>query len=1649
MVLVGIRSGRNYTYDEALKESLEYFNGNKLAAKVFLDKYALRDKEGNYRESNPDQMHQRLAHEFARIDVEKWGKDYEERFNVYYDAMKSFSRIVPQGSPMAAIGNVYQAVSASSCVVINSPEDSMEGIIRAGEALAQLMKRRCVEENTFVVTKERGCIPIKDVEIGMHVLSFDVSTARDVYRRVLNVFETEVPVVDRVEVKLTTGATLRTSRKHPMLCFANSEYSYKEVNYVVPGDICVKPALSYEFNAPRKDWVDIGWLIGFHMGDGSVDVCRNKNRNYKPVNRVRATADDEASIANYGRIWNKLTESACNYHLSYRTDYQTDVWEYVNVSRKSDEVVERLFDGQVGSKTYNGYVPSIVREEDLWLPFLAGLIDSDGYIRTKGCTISIRLCAKSIVDELSVYLASRGVFITTSEIQPRRSNEAIQYGLSIHQDRQLWRLLLNYMVHPSKRRLLEEASGREWSHAVDLSPSELVDVVEAYNNLENKPNALAACICLLRKHGRVGRGALNTFVGAGIMDEEKSRELLQRVRVANKLEDKTSERYIDIEVDATNNFYAGNCGLVNIHNCGVGLDISSLRPEGFAVNNAAKTTSGAWSFADFYSYVTRMVCQCLYKNTRVLTKHGIKKISDVVKGDRVWTESGWVPVLKVLKSRKSLVRLRTKFGRDVVCSKDHVFHTIEGEKPVSSLSVGAPITSIAGIGWQDSPVPLDVFPYERVGGNNSNRLNEDVLTPTTLDSGLAYVVGYSYGDGYVGPNSISLATAPDWPEIESKLLGCIEESLGYAANVSAGDGCGRIRIHSRVIREHLRKNGLLKEKSHEIEFPEKLWSASEEVLFAFLSGYFDADGTVLQGKKCYRVASTSKAFLQDTQIALQAHGVVSRIHKQDRSKEGWRPLYALTVNGNKSQRLFRQLMQESVKVSSVEVPTKKRDFVRTCYQTEDFGTRAHKHSYIIDDRLCEDLEKGNDFFLLQDFVEDVTDLEEEDDVYDLVLAHTHLFSANGLYAHNSGRRGALMITMDVHHPDIMQFIKMKQDKTKVTGANVSVKFSDAFMLAVEKDEEYEQRWPVEGTSVFTRMVKAREVWDAAVHSATTSAEPGCIFWDTLTKRLPPHSYPDFKTVSTNPCSEIGLSPFDSCRLISINLTHYVVNAFHRNQFSPSANFQWPEFAEDIKIAMQMSDNLVDLEIELIDRILERCDNSEDSSEQELWAKLQSAGIRGRRVGLGTHGLGDALAQLGIAYDSNEAIEFVDILYRFLRDHAYRASIELAKERGTFPSFDWEQERHNDYIMELPEDIKQCLIIYGRRNIACLTQAPGGSISIESKTGRRFNRYGVSSGIEPMWRVKFTRKKKISSSDDGARVDFVDEMGDSWQEYEVLHPNVENYLDSVEGASIDDLPDYFVASDEIDWIQRVKLQGAEQKYIDHSISSTINLPKDTPAEVVGNIYMQAWKSGCKGVTVYVDGTRENVLSGNGNGRIDPKERPEKIVRMQAPKRPRKLECDIHHTTCQGKKYIALVGILNGEPYEFFGGYPAAVSIPKRLKHGQIVKKNKNSYWLHVGKNGDTIIIKDIAQAFSTPEMGWTTRLVSASLRHGTPIDFLVEQLSKTGNVSDFNRVIARVLKKYIKDGSKVRSSLKCGECGGSNMVWQDCPICMDCGASKCN
>jgi ribonucleoside-diphosphate reductase alpha chain len=633
----------------------------------------------------------------------------------------------------------------------------------------------------------------------------------------------------------------------------------------------------------------------------------------------------------------------------------------------------------------------------------------------------------------------------------------------------------------------------------------------------------------------------------------------------------------------------------------------------------------------------------------------------------------------------------------------------------------------------------------------------------------------------------------------------------------------------------------------------------------------------------------------------------------------------------------------------------------------------------------------------------------------------------------NGRRGALMITMDIRHPDIEQFVLMKHDLTKVTGANVSVKISDDFMRAVENDESFTLQFPVDSeTPAFKQEISARTLWGAIINSATKTAEPGLLMWDNITSTLPAEEYAEdgFKTITTNPCGEIPLSANDSCRLISINLKSFV-----KNRFQKKAEFDFQKFSEVAAMAMRLSDDLVELELEKLTGIIDACDTADEKS---LWKKLKQACENGRRTGLGTHGLADAMACMGLRYDSAPAVETIEKIYETLRNSAYTESARLSEERGSFKVFDWEKEKDNKFIKSLPQTVQMLISQVGRRNISILTNAPTGSVSILSQT---------SSGLEPVFRNKYTRRRKLSHDESTVEPDFVDALGDRWVEYDIFHHNVKEWLAKNPNKK---LPSFFVESDQIDWSRRIDVQAAIQKNIDHSISSTINLPKDTDPEVVANLYLRGWKSGLKGVTVYVDGSRSGVL-------VSPEDvaEAESFPHNHAPRRPKELLCDIHHTTIMGEKWTILVGLMEGRPYEVMGGLATYIEIPKKYTEGKLIKhprKTMNSkYDLKFGENGDEVNIRDIVKVFDNPNHSSFTRLISLSLRHGAPMQYVVEQMQKDkdSDMFSFARCVARVMKNYIEDGTEAGDKT-CSSCGDENglIYIEGCLTCKNCGYSKC-
>jgi ribonucleoside-diphosphate reductase alpha chain len=667
-----------------------------------------------------------------------------------------------------------------------------------------------------------------------------------------------------------------------------------------------------------------------------------------------------------------------------------------------------------------------------------------------------------------------------------------------------------------------------------------------------------------------------------------------------------------------------------------------------------------------------------------------------------------------------------------------------------------------------------------------------------------------------------------------------------------------------------------------------------------------------------------------------------------------------------------------------------------------------------------------------------------------------------------GRRGALMLSVSIQHPDSESFIDAKMVEGKVTGANVSVKITDKFMEAASAGTPYTQQYPVYcDTPTITKEIDAQALWKKIVHNAWQSAEPGVLFWDTILRESVPDCYADlgFRTVSTNPCGEIPLCPYDSCRLLAINLYSYV-----KNPFRPDASFDFELFSQHVALAQRIMDDIIDLEMEKIDAIMAKIDaDPEDEeikrAERMLWDKIRTKTLKGRRTGVGTTAEGDMLAALNLRYGTEEASAFSEQVHQRLAIEAYRSSVHLAKDRGAFEIFDPKREEKNPFIQRLFEadpKLKQEMLQYGRRNIACLTVAPTGTTSLMTQT---------TSGIEPAFMLVYKRRRKINPNDKEARVDLVDDSGDCFEEYIVFHhkfvtwmeangyPTAKNYSQEELDELIKLSPYNKACSNDVDWLQKVRMQGRIQKWVDHSISVTINLPSDVNEELVGQLYMEAWKCGCKGCTVYRDGSRSGVLVANTPKKEEKEKKNVICFPVATPKRPRELHADVVRFQNNKEKWIAFVGLQDGRPYEIFTGIQddeEGIMLPKNVTEGKIIKDideetgQKRYDFQFANKRGYKTTIEGLSEKFNMEFWNYA-KLISGVLRYGMPIDQVIKLVSglelDSESINTWKNGVERALKKYLPDGDA--KGQICPSCGQESLVYQEgCLHCTNCGHSKC-
>ena len=665
-----------------------------------------------------------------------------------------------------------------------------------------------------------------------------------------------------------------------------------------------------------------------------------------------------------------------------------------------------------------------------------------------------------------------------------------------------------------------------------------------------------------------------------------------------------------------------------------------------------------------------------------------------------------------------------------------------------------------------------------------------------------------------------------------------------------------------------------------------------------------------------------------------------------------------------------------------------------------------------------------------------------------------------------GRRGALMLSVAIKHPDSEAFIDAKMSAGKVTGANVSVRIDDEFMRAVKQNSTYTQQYPINSASPsHYQEIEANKLWKKIIHNAWQSAEPGILFWDTIIRESVPDCYADlgFKTISTNPCGEIPLCPYDSCRLLCINLYSYVEEPFTTN-----ATFNWQLFKQHVAVAQRLMDDIIDLELEKIDAIIQKIQDDPETNEvkrveYDLWINIQKKALEGRRTGIGITAEGDMLAALGLRYGSNEAIDFAVEVQKTLAIEAYRASVMNAKERGPFTVYDTAREQNNPFIQRLKEadpDLYAQMQRYGRRNIALLTIAPTGTTSLMSQT---------TSGIEPVFLPVYKRRRKVNPNDQNVRIDFVDEVGDSWEEYVVFHHGFKRWMEingfdvnqNYSQKDLDELvkqsPYYKATSNDVDYLNKVIMQGAIQKWVDHSISVTINMPNDVSEELVAECYMKAWEVGCKGVTVYRDGSRSGVLIATDSENKS-SDAPKSTNAPFPTTRPTSLDADVVRFQNKKDKWIAFIGLIDNKPYEIFTGLADdedGILIPRWVNDGKIIKNREvdgtSRYdFQYTNARGYKTTIEGLSHKFN-PEYWNYAKLISSTLRHGMPIEKVVDLISSLQldeSINTWKNGVARAFKRYIPDGTESRKQ-KCMNCDSDNLIYQEgCLTCKNCGSSKC-
>jgi len=1609
-----------YTRDEVFKEAIKYFNGDTLATDVWINKYSLKDSEGNIYEKTPEDMHRRMSTEFYRIESKYPNPlSEEEIFNLF----KNFKYIIPQGGPMSGIGNRLQTVSLSNCFVVGNTSDSYGGIMLIDQEQVQLMKRRggCIEENTFVYIQDKGLTKIKDVLVGDYILSLNDKTNKNEFKKVTDKFISVVNLDEQIKIKYKNGTILRTSSKHPITTINNNEIKYISYNDGLSNNnIGIKPNnLNVNILNYDEELADIAWFLGAHTGDGSCDKNNIKFR-------LRINGNNKSVIEHYAKIANTLTNSNCNVNLDNKKYYKDTVWIYTQKNNSVYQIVEKYLDDKYGKKVYNGDVYSFIENNNLWIPYLAGLIDTDGHIKKNG-TIDINICMSKVIDKLSCMLSANNIDLHFNEKISKRNNEKIGYRLTIYRRNNIIDKLIKYIQHDDKKNLLLNTCNgyahKNFSMTYYITDNEYIEIINKYQVIKNKSNNLIKNISLLKKKRKLGIGALIDLFNNNILTIDQYNNILKRIDIIDIIkENNVKLNYYDINVENNHNYFAGNFGLINIHNCG--HDLSHIRPKGSPVKNSALTSTGVVPFMERYSNSTREVAQDGRRGALMLSisvKH--PDAEDFI--DAKMTAG------KVTGANIS-VKLDDEFMNCVLEGKPYKQqYPIDSANPkiVKEIDAQKLWKKIVYNAWKSAEPGLmfwDTIAREAIPDCYAKYGFKTVSTNPCVKGDTLILTD----NGYLPIETLVDKTINVWNGIEfSKVIPKITGYNQKMLNVKFSDGneinctpyhgfytwIGYDR-DGKIIKKEA-KDLIIGDKLEKYEFP--TLTTSKQLLVEmnitngsttfdsknlyYSLGFYAGDGTIKNNSPYMNLYGIKKDlsdyFYKTTNIT--------------ESKECDRISFGIKLPGIASALGYEQA----------------KKFV---------PQRNHKlYEYTVDSAL---------FWLAGLIDSDGSRNSEEGSISISSIDREFLMNIKLHILNTLGINGSVIDEKEggLHEIKGQEYECNKSYRLIISAYNVKKLYELGLRTYRVKIDNVN---PNRDASRFITVTSIEETMNAdKVYCFTeNNRNRGC-----------------FNGIVTSNCGEIPLNPYDSCRLIAINLFSYV-----ENPFTPNAKFNFKLFEEHVINGQRLMDDIVDLEIEKIDEILAKISTDPEPEkikvvETELWLKIKEKSIQGRRTGLGITSEGDMLAALGLTYGTEEATLFSTKVHKTLAVNAYKSSIKMAKERGAFGVWNYDLEKNNPFVKRiwdcLDSEYKNMWKETGRRNIALLTIAPTGTVSLMTQT---------TSGIEPCFLPVYTRRRKINPNDKNTKATIIDENGDSFEEYNVFHPKFKMWCE-IKGYNIDELgkmkqselekivaisPYYKATSADVDWINKVKMQGEIQKWVDHSISCTVNLPNEVTEELVSKVYEMGWKSGCKGITVYRDGSRTGVLVSKKDKKADV------FTENNAPKRPKILTCDVIRFTNKGEKWIGFLGLLDNRPYEIFTGLQEAVSIPNYVTSAEIIKERnaetdgQSRYdvkW--IDKDGYTQEFRGLSRAFNR-EYWNIGRMVSAILRHGMPLPNVMTLLDKldfgeSEYISSWKNGVKRMIKKYIKDGTIIKGQ-ECPNCHSHNLIYKEgCMSCADCGSSKC-